>query len=157
LLGIAVQETLPDKHRIENDKLNYRTEIEHLQGLKNTSTLKDYSNIDYNNIGELYATLDKLSDKEKSNLIHKHIKSVSVLECENNIKKINVETYIDYDLFMNFAGATDKDVDMSDYIKDNAPSKKTYQYDTVTKKIYSEDEIIPINKRIKTHTRKKLS
>jgi DNA invertase Pin-like site-specific DNA recombinase len=138
---LAIKETESERKRISNEKKSHQIDIEHFETLlsKSSSTnLFDFTtNIDIENITDniaiMYETLDKLTDNEKYNIIHKHIKHVSISKI-NEYTKIDIETYID----------------------DNNASTKIYYYNNHNnhnKQLFYDNKIVQVVKRINPRAR----
>jgi hypothetical protein len=131
---IAIAETQEDKRRINNDIINFKNEIENLKNLlPKPSTLEEQDKNDAN----IFVILDKSSDREKYDLIHKHIKCVSVCDATDRHKQITVETYIDDDYIVETHIDDDIVDDKDELIKRmiEKRGKKTFYYDQQNKSI----------------------
>jgi tRNA nucleotidyltransferase (CCA-adding enzyme) len=72
---LAADEVEGEKQQIERDKKNCQLEIEHLKSLlPKPGILEDKSD------ANIFVTLDKSSDRDKYDLIHKHIKCISICD-----------------------------------------------------------------------------
>jgi hypothetical protein len=92
---IAAKALIPDKFNIDKEVAQYTNEIEHykllLKGLEN-NTIEDTIMGEVHTELELEKQLELHTDEAKYDLIHKHIKKVTI-HPTSNFKIINIETY----------------------------------------------------------------
>jgi hypothetical protein len=92
---IATKALIPDKFSIDKEVAQYTNEIEHykllLKGLAN-NTIEDTIMGEVRTEIELEKQLELHTDEAKYDLIHKHIKKVTI-HPTSNFKIINIETY----------------------------------------------------------------
>jgi hypothetical protein len=103
-----------------------------------------------------------LTDKEKYDIIHKHIKSVSFCNAPDMpfTKQINIETYLNVDDTLTIK-LSEEDEDIRQEAEENFKNrnKHIYYYNTQDRKLFklygTEHEDIPVVKRINPRVRVK--
>jgi DNA invertase Pin-like site-specific DNA recombinase len=96
---IAINETQSEKQRIDQEKVSYTNEIEHLKQLINEaeksytfSNEEEFLCFAHKKDADVLVHLNKLGDQEKYDIIHRHIKEVRISKYPDikNTKKIDI-------------------------------------------------------------------
>ena len=99
-LAHAIRATRPDKQRIEQEKIDYQDEIDRLNrlvseaneryGLDGAAGSLGYLNFAIPKRNNIKQEVENYDDKKRYEIIHKHIKQVSIVKLPKSVKQINI-------------------------------------------------------------------
>jgi chromosome segregation ATPase len=154
---LVIDETKDDYKRIQTEVINYKETITHLNAYieqsKKVFTMKEAAT----DILKIYAGMANLTDKERREIVHKHIKVIRIstlADAETPTKKIDIENFTGdtYTIYYAFRQRK-KDLRLYDYITP-VPDRKIFYDDGERKRYIDWDEVyierfVPGNKKRK--------
>jgi DNA invertase Pin-like site-specific DNA recombinase len=156
---LVIDETKDDYKRIQNEVINYKETITHLNSyIEQSKKVVDAKEM-YNNMKEIFDNLEKLTDRERREIVHKHIKEIHIstlAAAQTPTIQINIEYYDGNTDTIYYAYRQNKKKDLRLYYYSPLFLNRKILPDDVDSKIYIEWDRIYIERFVPGRKKKQI-